>query len=255
MSKTKLNFVLDLDATLVHTHGDVENFDVLDTFKKGQRIKLRKRLYTMKLYDVSVEEGTGEEVILSGIYRSYLEEFIPFLQDYCNIVIVWSAGRMKYVKEMCRKIFPINQPYIIYTYDDCDVGKGDYLKKPLKKLFEDPRLKGKGVNETNTFVLDDREDTFSLNKKNGIQIPEFESDLTAEEILFHPDNNLIKLMCWLKREEVINCRDVRELNKDEIFTKSLDEYRKELNSSKKSKVASPKRKIASPKKRKTKKKE
>ncbi len=56
-------------------------------------------------------------------------------------------------------------------------------------------------------------------------IPEFESDMTAEEIEFHPDNCLIKLMCWLEDEKVKSCKDVRTLNKTGIFDKSLKYYK------------------------------
>ncbi len=220
------NLVLDLDATLIHTHGDIDNFDMLKIYSKSQRIKLRKNLYRMTLYDVSVDDGTGDAIDLAGVYRPYLKEFLDFCFTYFDHVIVWSAGRKKYVEKMCDLMFPLDhkRPTVIYTYDDCDVGKEDYLKKPLKKLYRDPRLQGKGINETNTFVLDDREDTFSLNPGNGIQIPEFESDMTAEEIKWHPDNCLIKVMCWLSLDEVKNCSDVRNLNKEGIFDKSLKHY-------------------------------
>lgn len=231
----RLNLVLDIDQTLVHTHGDIDNFDMLNIYKKPKRVKLRKKVYSIKLYDVSVEDGTGDEMYLAGIFRPYLKEFLDFAMEHFN-VIIWSAGRMKYVHKMVDKMFPIGskRPHMIYTYDDCDIGKEDYLKKPLKKLYHDPELEHLKMNDRNTLVVDDRDDTFSLNRRNGIQIPEFESDMTAEEIDFHPDIALLQLMAWMKRPEVLESDDVRNLNKRNIFKTSLKEYAKELSSSRKS---------------------
>ena len=83
-------------------------------------------------------------------------------------------------------------------------------------------MKGK-LNETNTFVLDDREETYSYNKRNGILIPEFESDMSVEDICNHPDGELLKLMTWLNTQEVKSSKDVRKLNKTNIFNKTPEE--------------------------------
>ena len=122
-------------------------------------------------------------------------------------------------------MFPLeNKPLCIYTYDDCIVGEEDYLKKPLTKVYKDfPQLC-----EKNTFILDDREDTFSLNENNGIQIPEFESDMSLEDISGHPDNSLLKVIAWFSLPKVKNSKDVRKLNKDNIFDYSLEDYKKML---------------------------
>jgi len=134
---------------------------------------------------------------------------------------------------MCEIMFPFKeqQPMLIYTYDDCIVGEEDYLKKPLKKLYNDPRTKGK-LNEKNTFVLDDRDDTFSLNSKNGIMIPEFESDMSVEDITDHEDSAFLHLMAWLNTKEVNESNDVRKLKKDRIFKKSIKEYQNQLKKEK-----------------------
>lgn len=226
--------ILDLDQTMVYTHSDIEKFDMLNIFQKKHRMKLRKKLYTMELYDVSVEDGIGDKIVLSGIHRPYSKEFVDYSHSRFKAIAVWSAGRMKYVYKITDDLFPFEdrRPCIVYTYDDCDVGKEDYLKKPLKKMFNDPRIKDLGMNEKNTFILDDREDTFSLNPGNGIQIPEFECDMTAEEIDKHPDVCLLKVMFWFDSPEVKWSEDVRELDKDYIFDKSLKEYTQEARKSK-----------------------
>lgn len=225
------NIVLDIDATLVHTHGDIEDFTMLKIYSEKDRLEHRRKLYTMKLFDVSSPAGTGETTVLSGIYRPYLREFLDFSLSYFDNIVIWSAGQKKYVEKMTEIMFPFleQQPLIVYTYDDCLVGRDDYLKKPLKKLYEDKRLKGK-LNEKNTFVLDDRDDTFSMNHDNGIQIPEFESDMSIDDISGHPDDNFLKLMSWFSTKEVMESTDVRKLNKKRIFKRKLSDYNKQLRS-------------------------
>ena len=246
--------ILDLDQTMVYTHSDIQKFDMLNIFHKKHRMKLRKKLYTMELYDVSVEYGIGDKIVLSGIHRPYSKEFMDFCRGRFKGVGVWSAGRMKYVYKITDDLFPFDdrRPIVVYTYDDCDVGKDDYLKKPLKKMFDDPKLQHLGMNEKNTFILDDRDDTFSLNKRNGIQIPEFECDMTAEEIDKHPDVCLLKAMFWFDSPEVKWSDDIRHLDKEYIFDRSLKEYTTESRRHKKSgkigkpKATSPRRKQKSP---------
>jgi len=239
MNKTNKYIVLDIDATLVHTH-DIddegvkpsEKFEELNIYSDDDRIKLRKNLYLMKLIDIN-KSGKGEVTVLSGMYRPYLRHFLDFCKNYFEGIIIWSAGQKKYVEKMVEIMFPFKdyQPMIIYTYNDCiityDENDDVNVKKPLTKLFKEKKLKNK-LNEKNTFVLDDREDTFSANEKNGIQIPVFETDLTIEEIAKHGDINLIKLMAWFETKEVKNCSDITKLKKDKIFEKKLDDYNKQL---------------------------
>ena len=177
----------------------------------------------MRLIDVSDVPGEGEITDLAGIYRPYLKEFLEFCFDYFKGVVIWSAGKRKYVHKMCEYMFPLKkQPLLIFTYDDCEGDEDDYIVKPLEKLYKYPKLKGK-LNETNTFVLDDREETYSFNKRNGILIPEFESDMSVEDICNHPDSELLKLMTWLNTQEVKDSKDVRKLNKTNIFNKTAGE--------------------------------
>ena len=221
------NIVLDIDATMVHTHGDEDEFLNLQVFTNPKMIKYRPRLYSMELRDVTSPPGTGEEMTLYGVYRPYLKEFIEFCFDYFDNVIIWSAGKKKYVEKMCELMFidMSNQPLVIYNYDDCGV-YDDFIRKPLKKLYEDPRVKGK-MNEKNTYVLDDRDDTFALNKGNGILIPEYEASLTKKG-LDKEDDNLLKLMAWLSIDVNKQCRDVRQIDKSRIFELSEKDYLKLL---------------------------
>ena len=83
------------------------------------------------------------------------------------------------------------------------------------------------MNEKNTYVLDDRDDTFALNKGNGILIPEYEVSLTKRG-LDKEDDNLLKLMAWLSIDVNKQCRDVRQLDKSRIFELSEKDYLKLL---------------------------
>lgn len=233
--------VLDIDATLVHTHDvdedgvrGIEKFSMLNIYSQSERIRYRRNLYLMKIVDVNHQSGTGEVTVLTGIYRPYLRLFLDFCKNYFEGVVVWSAGQKKYVEKMVEIMFPHAnfQPMVVYTYEDCIVGEDDYLKKPLSKLYKDKRLKGK-LNEKNTMILDDRDDTFSLNPKNGVQVPVFESDMSIEDIKHHEDINFLKFMAWLNTKEVKNATDVRKLKKDKVFDKSLEAYNKLLKEEKK----------------------
>ena len=225
----KKYIVLDIDATLVHTHGDMKDFKMLKIYGSDEQIEMRRKLYNMRIIDVSDIPGDGEVTDLAGIYRPYLKEFLEFCHGYFEGVVIWSAGKRKYVHKMCEYMFPLKkQPVHIFTYDDCEGDEDDFIVKPLEKLYKLPKLKGK-MNEKNTFVLDDRSETFSLNKRNGIQIPEFESDMSVEDICNHPDDELLKLMTWLSTDEVKQSKDVRKLNKNDIFNKSASECLESLN--------------------------
>jgi hypothetical protein len=229
---TSKNFVLDIDNTLIHTHDEIEDFTMLNIYDDDEKIKYRRNLYSMKIIDASpnVACGSGNADIYAGQYRPYLRHFLDYLDENDYKIVIWSAGQKKYVDKMVELMYPFKekQPLLVYNYDDCNTEDGDDdLKKPLDKLYKDKRLKGL-FNEKNTFVLDDRSDTFSLNPSNGIEIPVFESKLTVEEIADHDDYELIKLMCWLETKEVKNCEDVRKLRKDKIFKKDLKEYNRQI---------------------------
>ena len=223
MTGNQKYIVLDIDATLVHTHGDMDDFKMLKIYGSDEQLEMRRKLYNMRLIDVSDVPGEGEITDLAGIYRPYLKQFLEFCFDYFDGIVIWSAGKRKYVHKMCEYMFPLKkQPLTIFTYDDCEGDEDDYIVKPLEKLYKHPKLKGK-LNETNTFVLDDREETYSYNKRNGILIPEFESDMSVEDICNHPDGELLKLMTWLNTQEVKSSKDVRKLNKTNIFNKTPEE--------------------------------
>ena len=222
------NIVLDIDATLVHTHGDMDDFKMLRVYGNDEQLDMRKKVYNMRIIDVSDVPGEGEVTDLAGIYRPYLREFLEFGFSYFDNIVIWSAGKKKYVEKMCEYMFPLKkQPILIFNYDDCEGDENNLIIKPLDKIYNHPACKGKLFPE-NTFVLDDRSETYSMNKRNGIQIPEFESDMSVEDICNHPDVEFLKLMSWMSTKEVRESDDVRKLNKKNIFSRNLKEYREVL---------------------------
>lgn len=223
MSITNHNIVLDIDATLLHTHDEPYDLEQLNIYTNPTRFKIRNKVYHMNLVDVTNEPGKGNVTSLSGVYRPYLKEFLDFCFEYFNNVIIWSAGKRKYVEECCRLMFPIDRPAIIFTWDDC-VNNEDGLFKPLSKIINNSRYSDLDITEKNTFHLDDRDDVYSLNPKNGVQIPEFSCNMDVDKILKHDDEELLKFMCWLSQEKVKSSKDVRTLEKLDIFKLSCEEY-------------------------------
>lgn len=240
----EFNIVLDIDATLVCTNEDESHSKVskLKIYTKPEHSKYRNRLYTITVLDINVPPGTGEITKMQGMNRPHLEEFIDFCFKYFNKVIIWSAGTKRYVKEMCKVIFKGHQqPHHILTRDDCvieeslengEIVYGSILKS-LDKIFQNPRFKGI-VTSKNTFVVDDREDTFSMNPENGILIPNFDCDINIKEVNNMEDNNLLKLMFWFITNEVSSSKDIRELKKDSktIFGESIENYIKKIKKEK-----------------------
>jgi TFIIF-interacting CTD phosphatase-like protein len=225
--------VLDLDATLLQTHADPEedkcDRDPLDKFKElrlfssSKNFKLRKRTYKIKMIN-SWGDCTGEVGTMYGVFRPHIDEFLDFLGEYAEGVIVWTAGIRRYADELCNKIFMGHKkPLLIYSkemneYDpveDCDV------LKPLSKLYEEMKSKGYDMNEKNTLIIDDNDGTFKLNPNNAIEIPRFICDINKKEITTHKDDALLKIMKWLNTKEVRESKDVRKLDKSRIFKNPL----------------------------------
>lgn len=229
MPKTKFNIVLDIDQTLVHTSDKTLDLELLSKLDDDIKIDIRQKLYSMNFIDVidKNEEFHSISSNFSGMYRPYLKEFLEFCFDYFENVIIWSAGKKKYVDKLCQFMFPLKKkPLVIYTFSDCFFD-GDYVSKPLEKLYKDPKTKGM-LNEKNTFHIDDRDDTYSENPDNGVLIPEFFCNMKLEDIANHKDNNLLKLMSWFSLPEVRKSKDIRKLDKEKIFSNSLDFYIKKL---------------------------
>ena len=165
---------------------------------------LRDKVYALNLVDTTENNiGIGVVTKLRGVYRPYLKDFLDCCLETFDNVIIWSAGRRKYVERVCSLLFDENQPYQILSYNDCKEGENGSCVKPLSDIFTD------AINERNTLIIDDRETTFEKNKDNGILIPPFECEFKNIEKC--KDVCLLKLILFFNTYEFKECKDVRKL--------------------------------------------
>lgn len=223
-AKTDKCIVLDLDETLVYSQEDMDLLDKLNILTSVDAMELRSRVYRMTLDDVVTKPGEGDAYDLWGVKRPHLTEFLVFCFSYFKIVAVWSAGRRRYVEAIVREIFrDIRKPHVVFCYDDIAEGpKGFY--KPLQKMRKSSAILARYMTKKNTFAIDDREDTFDDNPKNGILITPYMPDLTIEGMM-EDDPTLLQLMYWFSQPHVMKADDVTKLNKEDIFTTTVKEYR------------------------------
>lgn len=237
--KSDWNIVLDLDATLINTFESVDKiYELVETTDDLNWLSAQS--YHFNVTDPD-EDGTTKPYYMWGIDRPYLQEFITYLIENFKNIYVYSAGKAKYVECIVDHIFPLldYNPPIILNFNDIiyDEDTGD-VTKPLSKIYE--ITKGE-ANEKNTFALDDREDTFKLNKKNGILIPEFSfvdyEEEIADELLKEikkrtsDDKCLMQLIQFFEKHK--GAPDVRELDLTNIFdtnSKSKNDYRDRMRS-------------------------
>jgi TFIIF-interacting CTD phosphatase-like protein len=213
-SLTDKCLVLDLDETLVHTQTDFD-YELFEEiiFSDPKFYHLRSRCYKITMDDVVHKKGTGDKTEMWGICRPYLQDFLKDCFKYFKLVIIWSAGRKNYVHRIVDYIFrDLPRPDYIFTYDDLEKLPDNTFIKPLSKIWKiAPEM-----TPDNSLIVDDRKEVFEPNKDNGIQIKKYHPVFTLEG-LQEDDSELIKLRNWLFSKEVINCENVRKLDKTKIF--------------------------------------
>jgi TFIIF-interacting CTD phosphatase-like protein len=210
-SLTSMSIVLDIDETLVHTEDDMESFNAELTSDP---------ILVDDIYDIHLDHG---EYKMWGTKRPHLDEFLLFCFSYFKNVCIWSAGKSDYVHAIVKKIFSsFREPDIIYTFDECIQTEEGYWIKPLEKFFKDPKVKELGMNENNTYIIDDRDYTFEKNVANGVQIPEYAPENTDH--LQNEEDSLIHLKCWFMKQFMENKQAIQEVNKEDMFEESLTNY-------------------------------
>jgi hypothetical protein len=218
---------LDLDQTLLSTadeeHG-LKYLYKLEILSNPSLMHLRNRIYHVVVEDLE-KPGYGSKYEMWGITRPHLHRFLSFCFSYFRLVMVYSAGKRQYVESIVDHIFKdLPYPHLVLSYDDLKKDKnGKVIKingrdviKPLTTVMNANSLTIDYVRPTNTLGLDDLPSTYSDNKGNGILIPAYGPELN-EKSLAEEDGNLLKLENWLMTPEVINCKDVRSLDKSKIF--------------------------------------
>lgn len=220
ISSTKHNIVFDLDDTLIHSFDELKELGELEVYNL-KNIQERKRIYVIEMHNVLSEPGEGSYSRMWGVYRPGWDRFRLFCQKYFDKIFVWSAGQPRYVDAIVNILFPDpeHQPEVIYTYNDCDITRENVFK-PLSRMISDEKVSN-DLKLTNTFIIDDRDDTFSKNVDNGIHIPAFRPKRTSEGLLDMSDNRLLQLEHWLDTPIVRQSKDIRNLDKSEIFSSSI----------------------------------
>jgi len=211
------NIILDLDETLIHTFSDseVSNINKVGLFNHPL---FRSRYYTLNLSS----EGKDTDYY-HGIFRPYYKQFLRFCLQYFKHVIVWSAGETEYVHAVVDKLFKdLPEPFAVFTRPDCVQENKRYIK-PLSKIFES--LKEYDISGYNTFILDDNEHTFIKNPYNSIHIPAFDFDkynnkcftFNQYENYLTNDECLRQVEMWMKKDYVLSCKDVKILDRTNLF--------------------------------------
>lgn len=229
MSLTDKRLVLDLDKTLIYSSNDLHLIKELELHTNPKNMDLRSKIYSFTLIDSIPESfGKGEKIYMFGMYRPYLREFVNFITNYFKHIYIYSAGQFKYVHSLVDRIFEHSEikPKIIYTIEECEKCSDGGLTKPLRKLFNN--INSDGATPENTIIIDDIDKMFINDKFNGIVIPEFTTNFTANNIRFHTDVSLLQLMFWFLSEEFMSCKDVRILDKSYIFKTSIETYIKKI---------------------------
>lgn len=217
-SLTNKCIVLDLDETLVHSNENLPQLRDLNIMTNPKLIDLRGRVYELSMDDVVYKKGQGVKTEMWGITRPHVKEFLIACFSYFKVVAVWSAGKKKYVEAIVDYLFrDIKKPHVIYSRDDCEKTTDNILTKPLEKMMKKEPGLAKYMTLENTFILDDRRSVFETpNPDNGIQIPAYIPDFN-ERSLRTDDIAFKQLMTWLMRPDVMNSKDVRDLDKSNIF--------------------------------------
>lgn len=218
--------VLDLDESLVSCIEGTELLQELEIMTDSKHMNLRKKIFINTLTDCLDTRGTGVCEKIWGMKRPYLDQFIKFCFTYFRLVIVWTAGKPRYATALVDVIFKDTpSPDIIYDSKMIiTVNEDGEYAKPLENIFITEGITNI-ASLKNTFLVDDKADNSITNPCNAIVIPRFTPDPTIEGItnLEKTDKALRELMEWLMRKEVIQSKDIRRLDKSNIFTQKADQ--------------------------------
>lgn len=224
-AQTNRCIVLDLDQTLIATQKDIQSLKDMGIMSKPELLGLRDRIYNLEMSDFQ-KKGDGSSYRFWGIMRPHIKEFLIFCFSYFEYVVVWSAGKRKYVEAIVDHIFrDIQEPYLVLTYDDIVMASDGNVEKPLEKMFKIIANKGGNVSFSNTLALDDNPSTFRKNKDNGVLIPPYDP-APNPNAFGRDDPTLQQFMYWLVTPEIMSVSNVSELEKSSIFEVSLDTYKK-----------------------------
>jgi hypothetical protein len=174
----KLNFILDLDQTIISSEKIKRKEQKFLTFEVEENgLKVEKKISSNVI-------GTYHQLDPYYIVeRPYLEDFLDFLFENFN-VSVWTAGTKDYATFICKNvILKKNKPerklnYFLYL-EHCQMSSGTHVKN-LNFLF-----KYNGFNKDNTILLDDSVDHINYkNKDKNAAIENSSRIIQAKQFFF-----------------------------------------------------------------------
>lgn len=191
-SISNYGIVLDLDETLIKSKKFKVKVD--DDVILGWLMS--SRMFEIKLVDCTTPKGEGDIYYMKVLKRYGLDEFLDWCHKYFRVVIVYSAGKERYVEAIVDGIFKYDKhPYLVYHRDNCSVGStGDTLKPLVDMYAENPELNDI-VPIQRMFCLDDNDYTYENNPHNGILIPKFSPFKKLSEV---DDNELFKVITYVE---------------------------------------------------------
>ncbi len=174
--------VIDLDETLVHFFGTIEDWDYIEEYD-NPTVKDR-------ILDIKVE---GD--FMWGIARPFTREFLKIAQNTFDVVGIWSAGVESYVGEIAKELFPNTEPYFVWSRKKCEVMTTDaetVRQKPLSKLFKSyPE-----IDPNRTLIIDDRSEVCTQDTLIHIDMPIWDATLSDID---RTDNSLRCLGQWFQK--------------------------------------------------------
>lgn len=223
------SIVFDIDETLCHSY---ENSSFLETYQIYTDPNIYRQFHPIGSPSISYSmllDMNGHQNRIWGIYRPYLHEFLSFAGQYFDNIIVWSAGIVPYVDEISKQMFlesGLNPPKLVWARNRCSKYQ-DLYHKPISEINAELSTRPYEtfkIDPKSTLILDDKQHTFMENRNNGVLIPIYSPGRnrpgripTMDDLLDRSDKALLQFKEWLEKPEVMNCEDVRNLDKSKIF--------------------------------------
>ena len=200
-SNKKLNFILDLDETLISAEA-TEEYDFEKYKNKAKRFKFEP----MEDYYIIFE-------------RPYLQEFLDFLFENFN-VSVWTAASKDYALFIIDKIILKDKnknrkiDYIFFSYH-CNISKKIKNKsKDLSLLWEVYKIEN--YNKNNTLILDDYDEVYNTQIENCIIAIPFKFVERGSENDKFFKNLIPKLKKYIVDKKEININKINNVTKKKI---------------------------------------
>ncbi len=185
---SKINIILDLDETLIHT----TSIDEEKQLKEGPNQSNAGRLTSYKMYS---EDGV--KVVYIVYERPGLQNFLDYLFKYFNVSI-WTAASKMYALFIVKNIV-LKKPgrkldWIFFDYHCTISKKATQNNKNIKCLRMLPVLFKIPYNMNNTIIIDDNPDVRTAQPGNCVHIKPF----VVDEKNSDQDVELLKIMQYLK---------------------------------------------------------